>query len=292
MKFFLKRTTYCALLSLLAAALVAGCAGVGNEHGAERQGGVERLYVFNCGEARVKDLSRWSPGVNVGKQADFSDNCYLIRHAKGLMLWDSGNADAVAAMPDGLDTPAVHWRLPRTLASQLAEIGVTPAQITHLAFSHTHSDHVGNANLFTAATLYMQEAEYDAAFGPDAAKFNFVAKNYDKLRASPVVKLKGDYDVFGDGSVTILSTPGHTPGHQSLLVRLPKTGPVVLSGDLVHFQDNWDKRRVPGFNFSKDETLKSMDKVAALMAATGAKLWINHDKPQSDRIPHSPAYVE
>jgi N-acyl homoserine lactone hydrolase len=274
--------------SLIAVLLVAGCAGVGTE----RSAGVERLYVFNCGEARVKDVSRWSPGVNVGKQMDFSDNCYLIRHAKGLMMWDSGYSDALAAMPAGLDTPLSVARLPRTLASQLKEIGVSPAQITHLAFSHSHGDHVGNANLFTAATLYIQEPEYDAAFGPNAAKFNFVAANYDKLRGSPVVKLNGDRDVFGDGSVTLIATPGHTPGHQSLLVRLPKTGPVLLSGDLAHFQDNWANRRVPAFNFSKEASLKSMEKVAALIAATGATLWINHDKAQSEGIPHSPAYVE
>lgn len=292
MKVFLKRGICRASLSLIAAALITGCAGVGTERGVERSGGVERLYAFNCGEARVKDVSRWSPGVNVGKQMDFSDNCYLIRHGKDLMIWDTGYSDALAAIPAGLETPLSVAHLPRTLASQLAEIGLSPAQITHLAFSHTHADHVGNANLFTSATLYMQEVEYDAAFGPNAAKFNFVAANYDKLRASPVVKLKGDRDVFGDGSVTIISTPGHTPGHQSLLVRLPKTGPVLLSGDLVHFQDNWEARRVPAFNFSKDESLKSMEKVAALIAETGATLWINHDKAQSDRIPHSPAYVE
>jgi N-acyl homoserine lactone hydrolase len=273
---------------LLGAVLLAGCAPMATE----RQASVQRLYAFNCGEARVKDVSRWSPGVNVGKQMDFSDNCYLIRHARGIMMWDAGYSDAVAALPNGLDTPLSVARLPRTLASQLAEIGVAPTQITHLAFSHTHSDHVGNANLFTSATLYMQEPEYDAAFGPNAAKFNFVATNYDKLRANPVVKLKGDHDVFGDGSVLIISTPGHTLGHQSLLVRLPKTGPVLLSGDAVHFQDNWEQRRVPAFNFNKDESLKSMERISTLLASNKAQLWINHDKAQSERIPHAPAFVE
>jgi len=162
----------------------------------------------------------------------------------------------------------------------------------NIAFSHTHGDHVGKANYFTKATLYMQEPEYAAAFGANPSKFGFDPSTYEKLRANPVVKLNGDYDVFGDGSVMILSTPGHTPGHQSLLVRLPKRGPVVLSGDMTHFQENWVNRRVPANNFSKEQSVQSMEKVAALLEASKAQLWINHDKAQSAGIPKSPKYVE
>jgi N-acyl homoserine lactone hydrolase len=278
-------------LAFMVISLVAGCA----EMPGERQGAVQRMYVLNCGESRVEDVSRWTPGINIGKPWEFSANCYLIRHAKGLMLWDSGINDSVAAMPEGLARSKVaprYW-LRKTIVAQLAEIGVAPAQVTHVAFSHTHSDHVGNANLFTAATLYIQEAEFDAAFGSEAAsKFNFEPANYAKLRANPIVKLKGDHDIFGDGSVMILSTPGHTPGHQSLLVRLPKTGPVVLSGDMVHLQDNWMNRRVPAFNFNREQSLRSMEKVAAVIEKNKAQLWINHDKAQSATIPKAPAYVE
>ncbi len=276
------------LLALIAGTLVVGCTQMAGERG----GGVQRMYVFDCGINQTNDLSRWSPGVNVGKSFEFSDNCYLIQHAKGLMLWDSGLSDSIAASPNGVTRGVIHSLVPKTLASQLAETGVSPAQIKYLAFSHTHSDHVGNANYFTAATLYMQEVEYEAAFGPDPAKFGFVSSLYDKLRANPVEKLHGDYDVFGDGSVMIISTPGHTPGHQSLLVRLPKKGPVLLSGDMTHFQDNWVNRRVPANNFDKEQSLKSMDKVAAILASTNAQLWINHDKAQSAGIPKAPAYVE
>ena len=103
-------------------------------------------------------------------------------------------------------------KMPKTLASQLAELGLKPADISYVAFSHFHGDHVGNANLFTGATLYIQETEYAAAFGPEPQKTGFNPATYDKLRANPVVKLTGDFDIFGDGSVMILSTPGHTPG--------------------------------------------------------------------------------
>lgn len=107
-----------------------------------------------------------------------------------------------------------------------------------------------------------------------------------------VNKLNGDHDVFGDGSVTIIATPGHTPGHQSLLVKLPKTGALLLSGDAVHFKDNWDKRRVPAGNTDKDKTVASMVRMAEVMAREKAQLWINHDKAQADTLKHAPAFYD
>ena len=104
-------------------------------------------------------------------------------------------------------------------------------------------------------------------------------------------KLEGDHDVFGDGSVTILATPGHTPGHQSLLVKLPKTGAFVLSGDAVHFKSNWDNRGVPSGNTDKDKTLASMQRISDL-AKEKAQLWINHDKAQRDTLKMAPGYYD
>jgi glyoxylase-like metal-dependent hydrolase (beta-lactamase superfamily II) len=264
----------------------------GGVHAADS--GVQRMYVLNCGESRTNDVSMWSPGIDVGKSRDFSDNCYLIRHGKELMLWDTGMSDAIADKPEGVTAAGgllTLW-VKRTLASQLRELGVAPTDITHIALSHFHSDHCGNANLFTAAKLYIQAAEYEAAFGPEPSKFGFAPANYDKLRAIPVLKLNGDHDVFGDDSVVILSTPGHTPGHQSLLVRLPKRGAVVLSGDMVHFQENWTNRRVPARNFDREQSKRTMERIATFLAENNAQLWINHDKAQSDAIPHAPDSVE
>ncbi len=256
---------------------------------------VDRMYVLECGELKIKDISaNWSPGVNVGKPMDFSDTCYLIRHGDRLMLWDSGISDSVADKPEGVSGAGglLTQFMPRTLASQLQVLNIAPTEVTDIAFSHFHSDHVGNANLFTAAKLYIQQPEYDAAFGPDAAKSGFAPAFYEKLRANPTVKLTGDYDVFGDGSVIIISTPGHTPGHQSLLVRLPKRGPVILSGDLAHFQDNWTNRRVPLRNFNKEQSAQSMEHVAKLLETEHGELWINHDQKQSARITKAPAAIE
>lgn len=261
---------------------------------AQEASGVQRLYVLNCGENDTKDLSAWSPGFNEGKAFEFSDSCYLIRHAKGWMLWESGVSDAIADKPEGVvvGNGMLTLHVPKTLRSQLYELGVAPADIQFLGFSHCHGDHVGNANMFTSAILFIQQAEYDAAFGPDAAKSGFNPAFYDKLRDVPTIKLDGDYDIFGDGSVVIYSTPGHTPGHQSLLIRLPKTGPVLLTGDAVHFQENWDNRRVPVRNFSKEQSLASMQKLADIAEREHAKLWINHDKANTDSLPHSPNFIQ
>jgi glyoxylase-like metal-dependent hydrolase (beta-lactamase superfamily II) len=274
------------LLSLV----VAACATV-DQHPAAT---VERMFVINCGENHVKDLSRWTPGVHVGEPAVFSNHCYLIRHARGLMLWDTGNPDRLAALPNGLTAPngliTAYMRKP--LADSLKEIGVRPGDIRHFAMSHSHGDHSGNANLFGASTLYMQSVEYDAVFGPEPQKYNFIAANFEKLRGAQVVKLNGDHDVFGDGSVVIKSTPGHTIGHQSLFVRLPKTGPVLLSGDMTHLTENWQAKRSPWFNFDLVQSTRSMNEMEQFMALTGAKLWINHDRAQNAAIPKAPAFVE
>jgi glyoxylase-like metal-dependent hydrolase (beta-lactamase superfamily II) len=248
--------------------------------------GVEKLYVLDCGQNVGKDQSRWSPGVNEGKAIEFSDNCYLIRHDKGLLLWDTGVPDAVAAMPDGMVVAngAITYRRVKTLAAQLDQIGVKPADVTYVAVSHTHGDHVGNVGLFAASTVLIQGAEYDWAMaGPNKPAF---------AATQTIKKLAGDHDVFGDGSVTIVSTPGHTPGHQSLLVKLSKTGTLLLSGDAVHFQDNWTHRRVPSMNVNRDQTLASLQRIATLLDERQAQLWINHDKPQSDRLKYAPAFYE
>jgi len=199
-------------------------------------------------------------------------------------MWDTGVPDAVAAMPEGLGSGGgTVWRRPKTIAAQLEQIGVKPHDIRYVAISHTHGDHIGNVDMFAAATVLIQGAEYDWAFAQPKPPFS---------KDHPVRKLSGDVDVFGDGSVRILSTPGHTPGHQSLLVRMAKTGTVILSGDAAHFRDNWENRRVPSMNTDRDQTLASLQRIADLLAQNKAELWINHDKPQSDAYRRPPQYYD
>jgi glyoxylase-like metal-dependent hydrolase (beta-lactamase superfamily II) len=255
---------------------------------------VERMYVIQCGENHVKDLSRWTPGENIGKPYVFGDHCYLVKHPKGWMLWDSGNPDRLANMPDGLTNPAgtITAFMKKPLVQSLKEIGLEPADIPYFAMSHSHGDHSGNANLFAASTIYMQQAEYDAVFGPDPQKYNFIAANFEKLRGARIIRLNGDHDVFGDGSVLIKSAPGHTPGHQVLIVHLPKSGPVMLSGDMVHLLYSWENSIVPSFNFDVPRSRQTIEEMKAYAATIGARIWVNHDLEQHRAIPKAPEAVE
>lgn len=253
-----------------------------------------RMYVFKCGEITINDVSLFSPGVDAGAKKTVDVSCYLIQHPKGMMVWDTGLPDGLVAKPEGIDVfdGKMHLKVLKPFALQLKEIGVTPDKVDYVAFSHMHSDHAGNGNLFNNATVLMQKEEYAAAFGKNSSKFGFDKKNYEKLAYSKVVQLEGNYDVFGDGSVMILRAPGHTPGHQALYVKLEKSGPVVLSGDLYHFKSNRENRRVPAFNFNKDQTLASMDAIEKFVADKNTRFWIQHDPDQNAEIVHAPQFHE
>jgi glyoxylase-like metal-dependent hydrolase (beta-lactamase superfamily II) len=189
-------------------------------------------------------------------------------------------------MPNGLapaDPKSVTWKRPKTLVSQLEQLGVKPSDIKAMAVSHTHPDHIGNVEMFPTAMLYVQKAEYAWPAADNKPRFK---------PEHPVTQLEGDHDVFGDGSVTILSTPGHTPGHQSLKVKLPRTGEIVLSGDAAHFKSNWENRRVPVTNTSKEQTVASMEKIFGVLEKDKAQLWINHDKAQRDSLKMAPEFYE
>src|SRR5215204_4304391 len=153
----MKRSGLC-IAALVALALTAGAAS------AQSTAGLDKLYILNCGEGVAGDISRWSPGVNVGQPMPFVDNCYLMQHAQGWLLWDTGVADAIAAMPEGQapqDPRMTHWRRPKTLAGELEAIGVKPSDIKYVVVSHTHPDHIGNVALFPQAMLLVQKAEYE-----------------------------------------------------------------------------------------------------------------------------------
>ncbi len=253
---------------------------------------VDSLTVFECGRVEAPDRSHWSPGVDVGVAHKMVASCYLIRHGDKLMVWDTGIPAPVAKLENGLSIAGgkINLFLDKPFPALLKENGISPASVEYLAMSHMHADHTGNANAFTNANWFIQEAEYNAAFGEDAPKFNFRKATYAKLDQSKVVKLNGHHDVFGDGSVVIIPAPGHTPGHQVLYVNL-ESGPVILSGDLWHFASNYHFSRVPGFNYDVKQTRASMKMIDALAAVSGAKIILQHDHDGNQKIPHAPKSV-
>lgn len=250
--------------------------------------------MLDCGTHEVGDLSPWTPGENVGRPWVFANRCCLIEHPHGTLLWDSGYPDAFAAEEGGVEIAggAIRIRRNGTLRAQLEALGLCPSDVTHVAFSHFHLDHAGNGNTFAGSLLLVQRAEYDAAFGPDAAASGYDPSCYEALRDGPRVLLSGDHDVFGDGTVTILSTPGHTAGHQSLLVRLPRRGNVLLSGDVAHLALNLALRRVPITNADRVRSRASMARIAEIRTRERAEVWIPHDRGQSAGLPAAGTWVD
>ena len=253
---------------------------------------IERIFILDGGLAKVKDGSIYSPGVNVGVPMTLSCNAYLIRHKGSWLLWDTGSDDDLVSEPDGrIIAHGILGIVRKTVASQLEEIGVGPDDIETLAISHAHFDHVGNCRLFRKARWIAQRAEYNAMFGANPEEFGYSPELYATLRQNAIELVDGDHDIFGDGAVRLIFTPGHTLGHCSLLVRLPETGPVLLSGDVAHNRENFRLRRVPSFNADQRATTASMDKVEELLRAEQATMWVNHDTAQSDSLPHAPTWI-
>lgn len=283
----LARTLATILTTAALSLLIGGCVT------APEKSAAPRLYVLDCGSIEVLDISVFHPGIDQGKRKLLTNSCYLIVHPKGTLLWDAGLPDALVKTPEGVlwyDT--FRLKVSRPLGPQLQQIGYPAETIQYLGISHLHGDHIGNVNLLPKATLLMQQEEYAAGFGAEPGKYGFDPSGYASLRGNPVQQLQGDYDVFGDGSVVIKRTLGHTPGHQALFVKLHKSGNILLSGDLVHFTDNWTHKRVPGFNFDKEQSVKTMHEMEQFLKDKHAQLWIQHDLEQNANIKHAPAYYD
>lgn len=249
------------------------------------------LQVLECGYGEAQDKDLFSDdGAYKGQKWEFVSPCYLITHpTKGKLLWDAGLSDSLKENP--VTTGPFHLWVVNTLMSQLNAAGLSPADIKYLAFSHMHIDHTGNANAFAGSTWLTPEAEYNEAWKlVDGKPLESYAHRwaYDKLINSKTIKFTGDYDVFGDGSVVMMAAPGHTPGEQYLFVDLPKTGPVVLSGDVYHMTLNRTYRRVPRFNTSRLDSIASMDRIEDFIKAKNATLIIQHEIADYQKYPKFP----
>jgi N-acyl homoserine lactone hydrolase len=261
-------------------------------------GVADKLYRLDCGRSLANDESVWTPGANVGHDIEFSSTCWLIKHRREWLLWDTGVPQTALNDPQGWCTlpKLIVYHLDRSLTDQLADIGLRSGDIGRVAISHTHGAHIGNVWLFPNATVVMQRAEYSwihSSTGPND-NVNQLMALARKLLGTPkhLQLIDGDSDVFGDGSITLVSTPGHTPGHQSLLVHLKKSGFIMLSGDVSHSKNNFEKDMVPSLNTNKAESIASMEKVRKLLAKYKAQLFINHDKSQTDTLKLLPAFYD
>lgn len=249
-----------------------------------------RLYVLDCGYALFSDPTVLSLSADEKPRAEMATPCFLVEHEKGTLIWEAGLPEALG--PEGMTVQGVTVRVDKSLTGQLEELGHTPGDVDFLAMSHMHVDHAGNSSLFKDATWLVRAAERDHAFGDELEPFGWDPSVFEALRDVEPVLIEGNHDVFGDGTVVIHPAPGHTPGHQVLFVDLAESGPIVLSGDVYHFPESRELRKVPTYNHDEAQTLASMDALEALLKETGAQLWIQHDYPGFQELRKSPEYYE
>ena len=248
-----------------------------------------QLYALDCGHFDALDLSALSDTGEYDHQTgDLADPCFLIHHPKGWLLWDTGFADSMVAPATAAQSGTRLYRS-QSLVSQLKMLNLSPANITYLGFSHLHFDHSGNANLFLDSTWLLQKKELEFAtskptpFGVDPSTFS----EYSKAKLN---LLAGDFDVFGDGTVKILAAPGHTPGHQILLVKLSQKGYVLLAGDVYQREQSRKDRLVPSYNSSRAETLASMDRIEKLSRNLHATVIVQHAPEDFSLLPKFPEF--
>jgi N-acyl homoserine lactone hydrolase len=257
-----------------------------------------RLYILDCG--KIVGVGAAAFGFKDGQLAttEMVTPCFLIAHPRGTLMWDTGEIPDAAVKTDGTETKQGAFIVTRPLLPQLAALGYTPADITYLALSHYHGDHVANANAFAGSTWIVQKVERDAMFASRPANEKKgpgtpTPSLYSALEKSKTMVLNGeDHDVFGDGTVTIKFTPGHTPGHQSLYLKLAKTGPVLLSGDLYHYPEEMTLKVVPSFDFDQAQTAKSRATIEDFVKKNRAQLWIQHDVVNGAKLKKAPEFYD
>lgn len=238
-----------------------------------------KIHSFTAGTIHTPSVRFFSSnGSEETREVELPNTCYLIQHPHGLLLWDAGLPDAIAALSEHtLNRGKFRFTHQQPLAAQLDEAGVHPDQIRYLAISHLHIDHTGNSGLFPNATIILQEAEYNGAFHPHARDHGYNPDDYADLATHVIWLLPGDRDVFGDGRVILLSAPGHTPGHQVLFVDLGQAGCVLFSGDLYYRHADIEGGWLPVWNHDREQTWRTMQRLEAFRAARQARWIVNHD---------------
>jgi glyoxylase-like metal-dependent hydrolase (beta-lactamase superfamily II) len=249
-----------------------------------------QLWRLDCGVIQEDDLNIFSDTyAYVGKSKQLAASCYLIKHGERYMLWDTGISTDALGKP--LRGPgATGESLSQALPQQLNKLGIDPKQIEIIGISHYHYDHTGQAALFPQATLLMGKGDITALRVPGSARAKPLA--HWLTGAGKLEEVTGDKDVFGDQSVVMLDLPGHTPGHHGLLVKLPRQGYVLLSGDVAHFEENYAANGVPIFNTDRSESLASLDRFKGIAKNLRALVVIQHEEADIRKLPAFPAYAQ
>ncbi|MBZ5503381.1 MAG: N-acyl homoserine lactonase family protein [Acidobacteriia bacterium] len=286
----LSRSRALLLMALLAITAVV-ISTLAQQHWAQAPRSV-RLYVFDCGVIKGLDPALFNFKKEEVATTDFAVPCYLVVHPKGTLMWDVGVIPDATFKADGAPVTQGVSTATRRLDKQLAEIGYAPSDITYLAHSHYHLDHIANSNEFASSTWLVRQVERDAMFAEKPPAL-VDPSLYSALKTSKTVIISTDeYDVFGDGKVVIKFAPGHTPGHQVLILKLAKTGTVMLAGDLYHYPEERGLNRVPTFEFNKEQSLASRAMIEAYVKKTGMQLWIEHDFAANAKLKKAPKYYD
>jgi N-acyl homoserine lactone hydrolase len=268
-----------------------------------------KLYAFSSGGLTIAKsaLQSGAPSTQVTVPVGF----FVVKHPKGNFLFDTGNNDKIINDPTYWG-PFIKGLTPErgpdvAIDTQLKKIGLIPDDIKFVAVGHMHLDHGGNVCKFPKATFLVQKMEMKNAAWPEPGTAGpYIPGDVACLRnelgeALPnkfkMDQLEGDMDVFGDGSVVLKSWPGHTPGSQMAIVRLPKTGTVVLTSDNVYFSENVTKNLLPDVSLAYNPTgiLNAYEYIRVLQAREGASFMTAHDldgPAAKARMTHAPLVFE
>lgn len=267
----------------IAAALLAGLCVAGASTAS-----AQKLYWATSGFFGPFNIQGLIPTYPESRDITIPIGMWILDHPKGLVVYDTGNNVAVA--DGGCKT---HWAegmcdflkpsLTRAdvIDKQLEKLGYKTSDVKVVISSHSHLDHIGNIEMFPNAIHVIQKKELYQAWWPE--KFQrggaHVMADYDDARDFNYLALEGDYDLFGDGTVMIYFTPGHTLGHQSVKVKLPETGTVILTGDAIWMKENLEGYPA-GLNYSILDYTNSVNRLKMMRDLEGDKMFMEHDGPQ------------
>jgi N-acyl homoserine lactone hydrolase len=258
-----------------------------------------RLYVFTSGS-----LGGFSKGaLQMGGQGNVDwapVGFYVIKHPKGNVIFDTGNNDKTITNPDGWWGPlAKGFGLKMTandaMDAQLAKIGLKTSDIKYVVLGHMHLDHGGNMQKFPNATFVVQNDEMKAAWWPDPGfSVYYIPGDFSESKGYNYIRLDGNFDLFNDRSIEIVRAPGHTPGSQFAVVRMPKTGTVILTSDVVYLKENLEKNLIPPIpgTWSPGAAYDSYQKVRHYRDAEGASIFYGHDPEVFKATKQAPAFYE